>query len=136
MVIEPWPLLTETRQMLEAMDMNGLTTIKRQRYAQMASACLMLFALSMGVPSSAHATTGEGSEQVSSPSLFERAKDGVVRGAEAAGNGIQRGASAAAHGVERGIQATARALERGAQATGRGLHKAAEKLGLADSPAE
>jgi len=116
--------------------MNGLTTIKRQRYAQMASACLMLFALSMGVPSGAHATTGEGSEQVSSPSLFERAKDGVVRGAEAAGNGIQRGASAAAHGVERGFKATARALERGAQATGRGLHKAAEKLGLADPTTE
>ena len=99
-------------------------------------ACLLFVAPGIGAPSSAHATTGEGSESTSSPSFFERAKGGVVRGAEAAGNGIQRGASAAANGVERGFQATARALDRGAQATRRGLHKAAQKLGLADSPTD
>lgn len=116
--------------------MDRFTPIKRQHSAQVLLACLMFVALSVAAPSMAHATTGEGGGSESSPSLFERAKGGIVHGAESAGNGVQRGASAAAHGIERGVQATARALERGAQATGHALRKVAQKIGLGDSSAE
>lgn len=136
MVIEAVPAFVGTGLVQEEFEMDRYTLIKHQRPAQMLRASIIFLALGLGAHSPVCATTGEGSERDASPSLFERAKGGVVRGAEAAGNGIQRGASAAAHGIERGVQATGRALERGAQATGRGLRKAAEKIGLADPSPE